>query len=260
MIYSANFMYKTTLLYILIFLSFTSIAQDENVFRALDRQTVMNRLFDGVTFNNRNEALWKPDYSERINLPVSDDKFCHTVMDTVIYYSSEKAIILFATYAYEQGERMTCHACSPAIGLATFIKTGSNWELEQFRKCFLQNFGSYGNTGQFAVHKLGDKFYCLKLDTGIDGNQGYFAGTNTYYSLTDCDEFKEVFSYVYSDSNEGAMEEGKGYTDETAISLIPGKPYYSIELTTKRNNKGISGKKKYIFSEDKREFELVPVK
>ena len=249
----------------ILFLCFLTISsalhsQTEKLFRTLDRKTVMNRLFDGVTFNERNEALWKPDFSERMNLPVSDDKLCHTVIDTVIYYSSDKAVIVFATYAYEEGERMTCHACAPAIGLATFIKTGSNWELVQFRKCFLRSFGSYGITGQFAVQKLGEKFYCLKLDTGIDGNQGYFTGTNTYYSLTDYDEFKEVFSYVYSDSNEGAMEEGKGYTDETAISLIPGKPYYSIELTTKRNNKGISGKKKYIFSEDKREFELVPVK
>ena len=253
-------MYKTPLLSLLLILSFASNAQDEKLFRTLDRKTVMNRLFDGVTFNNLNEALWKPNYSERMNLPVSDDKVCHTVMDTVIYYSSDRAVILFATYAYDQGERMLCHACAPAIGLATFIKTGSNWELEQFQKCFLRNFGSYGSTGQFAVQKLGEKFYCLRLDSGIDGNQGYFSGANTYYSLTDYDQFKEVFYYVYSDSNEGAMDEGKGYTDETSISLIQGKPYYSIELTTKRNNTSITGKKKYVFSEDKREFQIVPQK
>lgn len=250
-------MYKTTLLYILIVLSYTSIAQDEKLFRTLDRKTVLNRLFDGATFNTRNEALWKPNYSERMNISVSDDKLCHTVMDTVMYYSSYKAVVIFATYTYEEGERMTCHACSPAIGLATFIKTGSDWELEQFRKCFLRNFGAYGETGQFAVRKLGDKFYCLILDTGIDGNQGYFSGANTYYSLTDYDEFKEVFYYVYSDSNEGAMEEGEGYTEETTASIIPDKHYYTIELTTKRNNNVTAVKKKYVFSEDRREFQIV---
>lgn len=249
-----------TFLSFLLILSLASNAQDEKVFRSLDRKTVMNRLFDGVTFNNRNEALWKPNYYERMNIPVSDDKVCHTVMDTVIYYSSNTAVVIFVTYAYEQGERMACHTCSPSIGLATFIKNRNDWELEQFNKCFLSDFGAYGEKGQFAVQKLGDKFYCLKLDAGIYGNQGYSTGANTYYSLTDYDDFKEVFSYVYSDSNEGAMEEGKGYTEETSISILPGKPYYTIELTTKRNNKSIASKKRYVFSEDKREFRIVPQK
>jgi len=250
-------MFKITVLSTLFFLSIASNAQNENLFRNLDQETVMNRLFDGVTFNDRNEALWKPDYSERINMPVSDDKLCHTVIDTVMYYSSDKAVMVFATYAYEQGERMACHACAPVIGLATFIKNGSNWELEQFRKCFLRNFGSYGEVGQFAIQKLGDNLYCLKLDTGIEGNHGYFAGACTYYSLTEYHEFKQVFSYVYFDSNQGSAEEGKQYVEETSILIIPGKPYYSIELTTKRKNKSITGKKKYVFSEDKREFRIV---
>lgn len=250
-------MIKITFISFLLVLSLASIAQDEKVFRSLDRKTVMNRLFDGVTFNNRNEALWKPNYYERMNIPVSDDKVCHTIMDTVIYYSSNTAVVIFVTYAYEQGERMECHACSPSIGLATFIKNRNDWELEQFNKCFLSNFGAYGEKGQFAVQKLGDNFFCLRLDTGIDGSQGYFAGAYTYYSLTDYDQFKEVFSYVYSDSNEGAMEEGKGYTEETAISILPGKSYYTIELTTKHNNKSTASKKRYVFSEDKREFQIV---
>lgn len=253
-------MNKITFLLVLLLLALASNAQDEKVFRSLDRKTVMNRLFDGVTFNNRNEALWKPNYAELMNFPVSDDKLCHTVMDTVIQYSSNTAVVIFVTYAYEQGERMTCHACSPAIGLATFIKTGNYWELEQFQKCFLRNFGSYGEKGQFAVQKLGDKFFCLKLDSGIDGNQGYFAGSNTYYSLTDYDQFNEVFSYVYSYSNKGAMEEGRGYNEETSVSILPGKPYYTIELTTIRNNKSASGKKRYVFSEYKRAFQIVTQK
>jgi hypothetical protein len=253
-------MRKFFFLSILLILSLTSNAQNEKLFHTLDRKTVINRLFDGVTFNHMNEALWKPNYSERINMPVSDDNLCHTVMDTVMYYSSSTAVVIFVTYAYDAGHRISCHACSPAIGLATFVKTGNNWELQQFQKCFLPNFGSYGEKGEFAVQKLGDNFFCLRLDTGIDGSQGYFAGAYTYYSLTDYDQFKEVFSFIYSDSNEGAMEEGKGYTDETTISIVPSKPFYTIGLTTKRNNTIITGKKKFVFSDDKREFQIVLVK
>lgn len=222
----------------------------------------MSRLFDHPSFNSKQEALWKPNYSERINMPVSDDGFCHTVLDTTLYYTSgneKQAVLIFATYQYQTGVRTSCHVCSPLLSIATFRQADNkNWSIEQFKKDFI-GMGAWGDRlGRLRIEKLGDDFYCLKVQSAVDGNQGYERGITSYYSLNSYDRLDEVFSFVYYDSNEGALEEGKGFTKETTMKLIPtADSYFCIELRTKLSGGKNTVIKKYKFSEDERHY--VPI-
>lgn len=235
-------------------ISILTYSQDEKMFSSLDYKTVMNRLFDKMAFNAKQEALWKPNYAERINIPMSDDGFCYTKMDTTLYYNSgdtKQAIMIFATYEYQDGVKASCHACAPTLSLASFISEKDGvWHLVQFKKEFIQ-FGSWGKRlGQFGIEKFGEDFYCLKVQSAIDGNQGYERGVTCFYSLNEYEQFHDVFSYVYYNSNEGAMEEGKGFTEKTTMNTIPTNDFYVIELSSKRTGMNLYVKKKFNYSED----------
>lgn len=213
----------------------------------------MPLLFDSVTYNAQKEAIWKPNYTEKINMPVSDDGFCHTEMDTIQYYNSgeiKHAIIIFATYEYVKGERSSCHACAPKLSIASFSKEmEGHWQIAQFRKDFV-SFGAWGKRlGHLGIEKLGEDFYCLKVQSAIDGNQGYESGVTTFYSLNWYEQFNEAFSYVYYDSNEGAIEVGKGFTEKTTMNITPTADFYQIELSIKRTGRNLNEKKKFLYSE-----------
>lgn len=246
---------RVLFLFLSIWPYFTVSAQYEKSFATLNNKTVLSRLFDEVTYNSNQEALWKPNYSERINMPVSDDGFCHTVLDTTLYYTTENeehAVLIFATYEYQNGERTSCHVCSPRISVATFIQEDNkSWSIEQFRKDFV-GLGAWGEMlGQLSIEKLGEDFYCLKVQSAIDGNQGYMCSVTSYYSLNNYDYLSEVFSFVYYDSNEGAMEDGNGYTEKVKIRTIPSnESYYLIEENSQRTDRNVSVVRTFRYSED----------
>ena len=246
---------KILIIAFLLFMSDVVKGQDERFFSHLDYKIVMSSLFDNATFNSMQEALWKPNYSERINMPVSDDGFCHTVLDTTLYYSSaseKHAVLIFATYEYHNGIRTSCHVCSPLLSIATFRQEDNkSWIIEQFKKDFI-GLGAWGKKlGQLSIEKLGTDFYCLKVKSAIYGNQGYESGVTSFYSLNSYEQLNEVFSFVYFDSNEGAMEEGKGSTKETSIKLIPNAgSYFDIVLITNRSSAKNMITKKYKYSEN----------
>ena len=186
--------------------------------------------------NSENEALWKPNFSEKINNLVSDDGFCHTILDTVMYYSvyeDHYALIVFSTFKYDNGLRESCHVCAPIIGLATFKRTlDTNWELNKFQKNFMFD-GSYGKRNKLDLIKLGDYRYCLTCSGGY-GNNGSFESWVQYYSLEEDDDFNVVFSYSKYISDEAFYAGEKGSSQESSIKFIHTKnPYYTIVLNTK---------------------------
>lgn len=62
--------YKLTLTIFISFIisSFIANGQVEKSFNTLEFKTVMNRLFDRAVFNDKNEAVWMPNYEESINM------------------------------------------------------------------------------------------------------------------------------------------------------------------------------------------------
>lgn len=250
---------KIGILVFLICLFLGFLNPDETVFQRLDYKTVILRLFDKVTFDSNQEALWMPNYAERLNMPVSEDGFCHTVLDTTLYYTSENekhALLVFGTYQYQNGVRTSCHVCSPLLSIATFRQENNkSWRIEGFKKDFV-GLGAWGKRlAHLEIENLGADFYSLKVQSAVYGNQGYERGVISLYSLNSYDQFNEIFSFVYYDSNEGAIEDGKGYTDKTTMKITPtADGYFGIELSTKRSGGKNTVIKKYKYSEDERHY------
>ena len=149
---------------ILASLSIIINAQVDKSFSTLEEKSVLKRLFDNAEFNSNGEILWKPNYSEAINNQVSDDNFCHTNIDTIMYYREnnyDNAIVIFTTYKYKNGEKESCHACSPTFGIATFERSiNTNWELKQFEKNLMHS-GIYGEPDKLFLTKIGKEKFCL---------------------------------------------------------------------------------------------------
>lgn len=236
-----------------LFFSSISRAQNEKSFASLGYKTVMSRLFETNVFTSNKEALWKPNYSEMIMMPVSDDGYCHTTMDTIMYFSdmnNKYATIIFATYEYIGDSRPSCHACSPTLGIAIFVnRNGKYWEIAQFEKN-LTKCGSWGKKdGNFSIVKMGENRFCLNLKSAIGGNQGYVNGNSSFYTLDEYSRFRKVFSFVYYDSSVGAKVNEQGRIIEKFLKLLSSKDdYYTIELTTKCTNPKFIKKSTYDYS------------
>ncbi|MFZ4799922.1 MAG: hypothetical protein ACOYMA_20700 [Bacteroidia bacterium] len=246
-----NIMKNILLTTTLVLFPFLLTAQVNISFSILDKEQVMKRLFDNAEFNFNDEILWRPNYSEAINNQVSDDNYCHTKMDTIMYYHAndyDNAVVIFTTYKYENGEKQSCHVCAPTLGIATFARRlDTNWELKQFQKSFMVS-GSYGARNKLSLTKIGKETYSLTCSGGY-GNGGYFESSITYYSLKEFDKFNEIFSFQDYYSNEGAKE--NGYNSTTTIRFLQNKETnYTIELTTKFSNNSKIDKRIYNYSFD----------
>lgn len=220
----------------------------------------MSRLFSTATFNERQEAVWITDTTDNIRLPVSSDGFCYTQFDTLILFKDknrvhktpvERAAVVFITSGYQDNELDNCHACSPAIGVATFTRIASRmWKLDEFKK-YVTSQGAWGKRGKLGVERFSDQLFCLKLVAKYYG-QGNKEGIVSYFSLSG--NINEVLSYQSYSSNDGAVE--NGFVEETTLEKLPGEGC-TVELTTRRNVPESVKKKIYRYSETNKVFELV---
>ena len=220
----------------------------------------MSRLFSGATFNDRQEAVWKTDTTDNVRLPISSDGFCYTRLDTLILFkdknrvhktSIERAAVVFITSRYQDNELDNCHACSPAIGVATFTKTANKmWKLDQLKK-YVTSHGVWGKRGKLGVERFCDQLFCLKLIAKYYG-QGNTEGFVSYFSLSG--NINEVLAYQSHSSNDGAVE--NGFMEETTLEKLPGEGC-QVELTTRRDVPESVKKKIYRYSETNKVFELI---
>jgi hypothetical protein len=200
----------------------------------------MSRLFEKAKFDSKNEVVWQPDYEEVLNMPVSNDGYCHTDLDTTMYFSigsAQYAVLIFATYKYLTEYRVSCHACSPTLGIALFIQEkGQDWRITQFKKNFTES-GQWGKReGKMSIVQLGKEINGLNIESAIGGNQGYVSGYSTYYNLHYLSGFHELFSYVYYDSSVSALGINEGLTIEKTLKLVPSDhEYYNIEISTRNS-------------------------
>jgi len=257
-----NLLVNLIVLINLLFFSSFALAQNSRSFTSLDQRTVLSRLFESTKFNSDKEVLWKPNYSESIMMRVSDDGYCHTTLDTIMYFSAmnnKYATIIFSTYQYSGGTRESCHACSPTLGIAIFVNTkGTNWVIAQFEKDFTR-CGEWGkNDAYFSIVKMGRDIFCLNIKTGIGGGQGYESGSSSYFSLDEYSKFKNVFSYIYLDSSVGAKGDKLGRVIEKSIKLLRTEDdHYTIELSSKNSHSKLMTKSKYKYSYGLGTYDLV---
>lgn len=239
-----------------------------------DTVEILKRLFDNCEIRQNDSsliydvhysAIWKPNLNERLqHYPISDDGYCHTFMDTIMYYKTvehlrkeivtEYAVIIFDHINIDmQG----CHACHPTLGLALFFKDKNGmWEILDFNKRFIES-GERDERGQLSIVDFGNNLFCLS-EKSFGGNMGEYSGGIAYYDLYN--NLSQIFSYCYVyDSDGGIDSNGKNFEhSESELIITPIKNDYSIlELRTKKSEKGNTVVEKYKYSTKLKAYELV---
>ena len=101
----------------------------------------------------------------------------------------DKFIIVVKTIPHE--EDFSCHACSPIIGVASFVRSGSKWNVETVTK-FVTTSGGYGEIPKVKLIQLGNDKHGLRFD-GSGGGMGYFIDY-MFIVANQGSQFKEVLS------------------------------------------------------------------
>jgi hypothetical protein len=210
-------------------------------FSSLEPDSLLKYLFDNPTIiDSTGEAKWKPNYSEQQNVYVSQDGFCYTEVDTIIYHEymhDDYATVVLATHWYNaSGNRLSCHSCGVTLGVVYLtLNKDSKWALLGFNKS-IGECGSWGSfNGTISVNQLCKSLCALVIRSGIHGNHGYTSGYETWYDLSRPSRFNEMIKYRYHDSNEGAIG-SSGYTEEKTVELKSSGEDCYLEMTTTRNN------------------------
>ncbi len=201
------------------------IIKDLDIFNNLDSKTILPRLYDSKIMDTTG-ILWKPNYSELKSTIVSYDGFCHTSIDTIMYFNDQNntkcAVVVLDNYQYlidypdSTGIHIGgSHFSSLSLGIAVFKKTEENqWENYGFKKHFasLGYFGEYktgrDDQGKISLIKIADNYTCLSLIQGIGGNTGFFWG---YEMLFNIEPFQLTEPKNNNDEVEGINEGPEEY-------------------------------------------------
>ncbi len=202
--------------------AFSQLAKPR-IFDLDDEKTLLYRLFDADSINPSGEALWEPStFADELSADISDDDWMHTRLDTVLFYTNfdiERAVVVFETLHYEQGEVRDCQACGAKISVAIFEKTADgDWYIERFDK-HLTSLGGNGLGGEIGLAQFGVNQWCLSLEMNWSG-QGIYA---EYLSFLNLDDLEKVFNLVIHEDNLGVLggDSEYSYAYDKAIHLLP---------------------------------------
>ena len=212
----------TTVFVLCACLSFAQVEVSQSV-DLEDHEALLELLFDADTFSNSGEALWEPlTYADELSANLSDDGWLHTQIDTVLFYTTyevERAVVVFETLHYIQGEISDCHACGAQISVAIFDKSpDGKWNIARFEK-HLTTLGGNGYGGEVGLAQFGENQTCLSLEMSWMG-QGVYAEYLTFLNLED---LEKVFNLVIHEDNMGVLgeESDRAYAFDKAIQLLP---------------------------------------
>lgn len=255
---------------------FDSAGPFSTTFQSLEKEHLFNVLFDHPVLDSAGNALWRPNFAERLSIPIGFDGWVHTALDTLIYFEGkggeECAAVIFAHYRMQMSsgkmEIAGSHFEGVPLGMALFkASSTTQWELYGFSKHFanLGYMGTYRtgreDAGKISLKVIGDRWTCLSLKQGIGGSTGVFSGSESLYAIeerqlgTQKEEinfmmeekghlFQKILSYPYFYSQ--ALPEP--FEQKTTMQLIPREnDYFTIELISSANGKLSS--EKYIYSE-----------
>jgi hypothetical protein len=170
------------LAFIMLFGSCRPGQHSDVVLSSLDRQTLYPALFNVPAQNEW--CQWEPSPSEKDSTNVSSDGLCHTRLDTILYYAdagTNRAVIIFGTYEFENGGMVFCHACNPMVSIAVAQKSEQNaWRVINF----IKNFGTHGEWSaqpDYRIGRLGRNDFLVE-DAGYS-NQGIVQNWTFFYHL-----------------------------------------------------------------------------
>ena len=232
----------------------------EKIFPNLSQQLLFKVLFDNPDVDTvNNEAKWMPNFSERMNFPISYDGKCHTGLDTIMYYTAqdsiERAVVLFGTYLYyNKNNRCGPHGEGAPIGIALFAKRNDGrWQVSTFNKSFT-SLGLYVGAdkkwrGSYSLLRMGDKWTCLELHQDNCANGGA-SGTEWLYSIED--NFLSAFPNQNTLNQilafDTYIDDAEQNVKTKLVFIKHPKSYYDADLIT--TGEGKTGIKHYQFSEE----------
>ena len=138
---------------------------------SLDRQFLYPALFN--TDEKNKWCIWKPTPAEKDSSNVSTDGFCHTRVETILYYTDwevSKAAVVFGTYEFDENGMIFSHGSAPMVCFAVAMKKDDrNWQVLRF----IKNFGEHGSWGQQPAYRVANfgRNYFLVENWGFT-NQG----------------------------------------------------------------------------------------
>lgn len=188
-----------------------------------DTADILQKFFSPIRIDHKKTAVWKPEMDDYFNLPISEDSLCRTNIDTILEVKPYKYLIIFRTEGFrDNGNKQTCHICSPVYGIASVEKDDSVYNITNFSKNLIAA-GSFGNGyDTLKVEKFGKDFSLLRFSSSYVGTSTETL-TNTYFEL---EHYKQVFSYFTYRAVGDSTELDPEYTNiEQQLIHIPGKEF-----------------------------------
>ena len=182
----------------------TSTATELPTLETLDAETALASLFgrDGQMEDVYDERtyVWQ-DLQEEL-FPGKTIYSWVLLFTTYQENAQDKAILIAASIPSEGWD---CHACSPTIGGAVFIKTSVGWQMT-FAQLDITSFGSFGSAPAGQLVQIGAERYGAMFETTYMG-QGY--ATNTLYLIAEVNRQLQVaFNVVTQQGNMAACGPG----------------------------------------------------
>jgi hypothetical protein len=186
--------------------------------------SVLEKLLSGKYSSKMNLTKWKPFPGERTL--ISDDGFCYSNQDTVLFYadaSGKHAVLVYSTKRVSGEIVEDCASCNVVLGMAKFDFIDEKWFLVSNNRTV--NFmGQSSQLPKPRIIKIGENNFALALreDTFQD------VGIEFIYQLSENHFSELVFSYYHS--NLTMNENGSIYSENNVRFIENGTPWFGVEL------------------------------
>ena len=155
---------------------------------------ILTRLIKSDQIDSLGYSLWIPDKKNVDNFPISEDGFCHTNIDTIMYFQNndkvDNAIVVLRTFQFDkEGRKFGSHYEGSPVGVGIFKFMNGTWQLDIF-KSKLISLGYYVGAepkykGTVCLEKLPSGLMCLYCRQNEVCQMNLCQGFECAYSLED---------------------------------------------------------------------------
>ena len=152
-----------------------------------DLPKIVSELFDATYNRQTKEFIWKPNYADNLSeFEVSTDGNLYTKIDTLLTHNKAKNIVTIATSTYvkdQNGEKESCHACSPMLSLMSFKidDARENLQLLYFKK-YVGKHGTWGEPAWVEILQFSENDYFVKVSEFQTGQGSGYGSEVLYYN------------------------------------------------------------------------------
>jgi hypothetical protein len=215
----------------------TNIESSNNI-KVLNRESfteegALNLIYGNYDYNNKC-GVWTLSELDYLTLPIGKEikTLNVNIVQTETFEKKGKEHKLIVTESNYQNN--DCHACTPYIGAALFMKENNQWKLIQERH-FITRFGSFGkilkgDLIQIGINKFGILFRSIYSQMGQTEEIIFIIG-ETQNWLDKVFELNDT-----GGDNEGSCEQAINncYKYKSEVNFVKNatSPYFKLEVNT----------------------------